>query len=138
MIVLDTSVAVAYMDARDDWHARVLDWFDRLETELVTTPLAMAEMDHIVRGAGGREAARHLHATFQVGLYVPRWWGTALSETLRIAEARPEIGLTDASLVALAGHVGTTRIATLDERHFRHLEPLTGEAAFTLLPADAD
>jgi predicted nucleic acid-binding protein len=44
----------------------------------------------------------------------------------------------DASLVAIAARLGTTDIATLDERHFRTLRPLTGEPAFRLLPADAD
>jgi hypothetical protein len=40
-------------------------------------------------------------------------------------------------LLALAARLETTRIATLDERHFRVIRPLTGEAAFTLLPTDA-
>jgi predicted nucleic acid-binding protein len=48
------------------------------------------------------------------------------------------LGLADASLVAIAGRLGTAEIATLDERHFRALRPLTGEPAFRLLPADAD
>ena len=43
----------------------------------------------------------------------------------------------DASLVALAARLGTTSIATFDERHFRAMQPLTGEPAFTLLPVDA-
>lgn len=48
------------------------------------------------------------------------------------------VRLTDASLVALAGRVETTVIATFDERHFRAMRPLTGEPAFVLLlPADA-
>jgi hypothetical protein len=48
-------------------------------------------------------------------------------------------GITKAELVrrVLAARLQTTRVATLDERHFRALGPLTGEAAFTLLPADA-
>jgi uncharacterized protein len=58
--------------------------------------------------------------------------------TLKVARAREDIGLTDASLVALAAHLGTTRIVTLDHRHFRRLQPLTGEPGFVLLPADAD
>jgi predicted nucleic acid-binding protein len=37
----------------------------------------------------------------------------------------------------VAARMETTRIATLDELHFRVIPPLTGEAAFTLLPADA-
>ncbi len=48
-----------------------------------------------------------------------------------------DIGLTDAALVALARQLGTSTLATLGARHFRALRPLTGEPAFTLLPADA-
>ena len=45
------------------------------------------------------------------------------------------IGLTDASLVVLAARYATTRLLTLDERHFRAIRPLAGDA-FTILPAD--
>lgn len=37
----------------------------------------------------------------------------------------------------LTRRLGTACIATLNERHFRAVRPLTGEAAFVLLPADA-
>lgn len=43
------------------------------------------------------------------------------------------IGLADASIVVLAGRRSTTRILTLDERHFRVIRPLRGRA-FRLLP----
>lgn len=45
------------------------------------------------------------------------------------------IGLADASLVVLAARYRTTRLLTLDERHFRVIKPLTANA-FTILPAD--
>jgi predicted nucleic acid-binding protein len=45
------------------------------------------------------------------------------------------IGLANASLVVLAERYSTTRILTLDERHFRAIKPLHADA-FTLLPAD--
>ena len=46
------------------------------------------------------------------------------------------IGLADASIVVIAARAATTRILTLDERHFRAIRPLRGRS-FTLLPADA-
>ncbi len=46
------------------------------------------------------------------------------------------IGIADASIVVLAAKYGTTRVLTLDERHFRAMRPLHAEA-FTILPADA-
>jgi predicted nucleic acid-binding protein len=58
---------------------------------------------------------------------------------VKVAEryADTRLGLADASLVALAGRLGTIDIATLGERHFRAVRPLAGGTAFTLLPADA-
>jgi predicted nucleic acid-binding protein len=47
----------------------------------------------------------------------------------------PWLGLTDASLVALAGRLRTNRIVTFDD-HFRSLTTPGGEA-FVVLPADA-
>lgn len=44
------------------------------------------------------------------------------------------VGLTDASLVALAEHSRTIDIATLDERHFPRVRPLAGGDALRLLP----
>jgi predicted nucleic acid-binding protein len=45
------------------------------------------------------------------------------------------IGIADASLVILAARYRTTRLLTLDERHFRVVTPLHG-GTFTILPAD--
>lgn len=139
MIVLDTSVVVAYMNRGDGSHEAVRSWIEGGRAELVTTPLAVAEMDHLVARLGGRPAADALRKELRAGAYVVEWWPRALGETLEVVDrhAGMEVGLTDASLVALAGKLGSTRIATLDERHFRTLRPPTGEPAFTLLPADA-
>jgi hypothetical protein len=48
----------------------------------------------------------------------------------------PDTELPDASLVALAGRLRTTRVATLDHRHFRTVTLADGRP-FTVLPADA-
>jgi uncharacterized protein len=45
------------------------------------------------------------------------------------------LGPADASVLVIAGVARTTRLLTLDERHFRSVRPLWGKA-FTLLPAD--
>jgi hypothetical protein len=46
------------------------------------------------------------------------------------------LGLADASVAVIAAKARTTRILTLDERHFRSVRPLWGKT-FDLLPADA-
>ena len=46
------------------------------------------------------------------------------------------IGVADAANVVLADRCRTTRILSLDQRHFRRLRPLWGAEYFTLLPYD--
>jgi predicted nucleic acid-binding protein len=139
LIVLDTSVVLAFMDRRDTNHEHVREWMQAQEQELVTTPLVIAELDHLVSRQGGPGAARALRGDLDDGAYLVEWWPAAIHETIAHARSHEsmELGLTDASLLALAAHLQTIRIATLDERHFRALKPTSGGEAFILLPADA-
>jgi predicted nucleic acid-binding protein len=134
-VVLDTSVVLALMRARDADHERVRDWVAELDEDLVTSPLAVAEMDHHA-AALGPDFSRGLWGDIDSGAYAVRWWADAMTETIEIARRHPEIGLTDASLVALAARLRTDRIATLDLHHFRSLTTADGNG-FVLLPADA-
>lgn len=135
-VVLDTGFVVALMDAGDGHHEPATRWIDGCAEDLITTPLALAEMDHFASSVGGPAAADRLWQQFEVGAFHVRWWASALAETIRIARENRPIGLADASLVALAGDLRTTRVATFDHRHFRALTTPNGEH-FTVLPADA-
>jgi uncharacterized protein len=141
LIVFDTSVVLAFMYRDDRNHERVREWMEGVSDGLCTTPLVLAELDYLIAKQGGSAAARALRTNFESGAYAVGWWRSALQETIEIARRYEsiELGLTDASLVALAAHFETTRIATLDERHFRAVRPASGDAErFTLLPADTD
>jgi uncharacterized protein len=137
VVVLDTSVVVAFMNRRDDDHVRVSEWIEAAEEDLVTRPLVVAEIDHLVSHGGGSAAALAFYEDLASGAYVVEWWQEAMFETVEAARRYQPLGLTNASLLVLAARLETTRIATLDERHFRIVKPLTGQAAFVLLPADA-
>ncbi|MBI5106649.1 MAG: PIN domain-containing protein [Solirubrobacterales bacterium] len=134
-VVLDTSAVVALYDGSDPDHGALAEWVEVADEDLVTTPLALAEMDYLVRRRGGDPGRRALWRDLDAGAYAVRWWADGLAETLRVARRHPFLGLTDASLVALAGIVRTTRIVTLDD-HFRSV-PTPGGEAFVVLPADA-
>ena len=134
-VVLDTGMVVASYDAGDRRHAAAQTWLLASDENLVTTPLAVAEMDHLVARDGGRPATERFWRDLDDGAWAVRWWADGLAETLRIARRHPFLGLTDASLVALAGLLRTNRIATFDP-HFRSV-PTPGGEAFVVLPADA-
>jgi uncharacterized protein len=121
--------------ARDTSHERVRRFIEMLDDDLVTSPLAVAEMDRIAAGLG-LDFNRGLWEDLRSGAYAVRWWADAMVETIAIADTHPEIGLTDASLVALAARLRTDRIATLDLDHFRSLTTPDGQG-FVLLPDDA-
>jgi predicted nucleic acid-binding protein len=139
LIVVDTSVVLAFMDRRDAHHETVARWMQSQDEELITTPLVVAELDHLVFRQGGVAAARALRDDLMDGAYLLEWWPSAIHETIALARRHEgmQLGLTDASLLALAGRLQTTDLATLDERHFRTLKPDFGADSFTLLPADA-
>jgi uncharacterized protein len=137
LTVADTSAFLALISADEDDHEAVARWYEHEPGPLFTTPLAVAEMDDMFRRWGGERAGGLLRTNLGARTLRVEWWPEALETMLKITRGREDVGLTDASLVALAAHLGTTRIATLDHRHFRTLTPLTGEEAFTLLPVDA-
>jgi predicted nucleic acid-binding protein len=136
-VVLDTSVVVALAVADEEDHVAVRDWVMGQKEELVTTPLVLAEVDHVVERRAGRAVADEVLGDFRDEAYRIHWWAQAMLDSFAVlrAERRIGIGLVDASLVALAQHLRTTRIATLDHRHFRCLH--VGGEQFTVLPADA-
>jgi uncharacterized protein len=134
-IVLDTSFVVSLLRSDDESHLAALDWLGATDEDLVTTPLALAEIDHMVTSRlGGQHVAQQVWDDFDNGAYSLRWWAEGLHDTIRIAKQHPFLGLTDASLVALAGILRTNRIATFDQ-HFRSVLTPDGEA-FVVLPAD--
>src|SRR5213080_1866162 len=69
-----------------------------------------------------------------------RWEVPGIGPLLLAAHAvlgdYPVIGLAGAMNVVLAREFRTNVIATLDQRHFRVIRPLTTHSAFHLLPAD--
>jgi predicted nucleic acid-binding protein len=133
-VVLDTNFLIVLHAEQSPDHAVARDWLLSTDEDLVTTPLALSEMDYFVTKYGGESAARVLWDNFDSGAYGLRWWAEGLHETIRIARRYPFLGLADASLVALSGILRTNRIATFDQ-HFRSVLTPDGEP-FVVLPAD--
>ncbi len=132
-IVIDTNIVLALYDRGDEDHRRAVSFYADLDEDIFTTPMVAAEMDHLVRLRAGRAAAMRLWSDFDDGAIQLRWWSSALPEILAIARASPQLGLADASLLALAPVVRSTRIATFDHEHFAAARTTDGEP-FVLLP----
>lgn len=139
LLVLDSSGIVALLDRSDTFHDRVGELLNEDRGPLYLSPCVMQEVDHIVSSRVDPMAAIRFLEDVAVGAYELAPFdrsdvGTAVGVMRRYADMR--LGLADASIVVLAARYRTSRILTLDERHFRAVRPLQG-GAFTVLPADA-
>jgi hypothetical protein len=120
-------------------HRAAADFYEKTDRRFATTPLVLAEVDHLLSSRSRTPAdAGEFHREIRAGTLGVEWWPKLEVQAAEIAEryADLRLGLTDASLVALAARLETNRIATFDERHFRAVEPLSGGSSFVLLPAD--
>jgi uncharacterized protein len=138
VIVLDTSGLLAALDADQRHHERARQVLADDPGPLLLSPFVLAELDYLLLQRVGIQAERELLDEVARGAYDLVAFGAA--EVAAAAEVvggygELRLGLADASVVVIAGAAKTTRLLTLDERHFRAVRPLWGKA-FTLLPAD--
>jgi predicted nucleic acid-binding protein len=106
---------------------------------LILSPFVLAELDYMVNRDSGVGGELKVLADVAAGVYSLAEFSRAdVAQAAGVVERYSDlrIGLADASIVVLAARYGTTRVLTLDERHFRAMRPLHADA-FTILPADA-
>jgi len=139
VIVLDTSGLLAFIDTDQHRHEDVKRSLEADPGPFLLSPFVAAEVDYLLLDRVGPAAELLFLSEVARGAYRLEGFGAEDVEQAAKVIGRYRdlrIGLADASLVILAAKVGTTRLLTLDERHFRAVRSLGGRA-FTLLPADA-
>lgn len=135
MIVADTSGLLALFNAREPAHSTEAAAVAASSDPLVVSPFVVAELDYLVATRMGADAEAAVLRELASGAYE---LATIAADELEICAALvtryrdQDIGVTDASLVALARRYDTRRILTLDRRHFGVVRPLNG-GHFTLL-----
>jgi predicted nucleic acid-binding protein len=137
-LLIDAAPLVALADPGEPTRSAILDALDREPGALVVPAPTTAEIDYMLGRRFGHAARRAFLADLAAGRFavapVEREDYVAILE-LEARYLDLELGLSDCALVVLAARYETTRLLTFDERHFRAVTPLRGEA-FTLLPAD--
>jgi hypothetical protein len=138
VIVLDTSGLLAAIDSSQRRHESARQALESDAGPLLLSPFVLAELDYLLLTRVGVDAEILLLDEVAEGTYRLEGFGR---EDVRAAKELIEryrelgIGIADASIVIIAARVGTNRILTLDERHFRAIRPLRGRT-FQLLPKD--
>lgn len=138
-IVVDAAPLVALADIREPRRGQILEVLEAERGSLFIPAPVTAEVDYLLGQRFGPSARR----AFLKDLYARRYespgldgrdYDAALDLDRRYADLN--LGLADLSVAVIAGKLGTRRLLTFDERHFRVVRPSQG-GAFTLLPADA-
>lgn len=138
MILLDTSGLLAALFSDQNRHAECARALLAAEPPRVISPFVLAELDYLIVKYAGVEAELRLLNEIVSGVYQVATFG--IEDMMRaqyVIEkyADLRIGLADASIVALANRYETRDVLTLDERHFRAMQP-KGRSGFRILPAD--
>lgn len=137
-LVVDASPLVALADRRDRWQPEVERLLRDEPGDLVIPAPVTAEVDYLLGRRLGADARRAFlddlaAGRFTVACLDQEDHGTVVALEQRCADL--DVGLADLSVLITAHRLGTRRIVTFDERHFRALRPLSG-GHFTLLPLD--
>ena len=136
MLVVDTGPLVAYLNRNDPDHARCAELLASRTDELLVTPYVVTEACYLVGKYVGAEAEINLVEAIVAGdltqLDIVAADLSRMAELMRRHRGFP-LGVTDASVVAVAERLKITEVATLDRRHFHAVTP-AHTAALELLP----
>ncbi|GII89369.1 hypothetical protein Ssi03_73590 [Sphaerisporangium siamense] len=138
MLVLDTSGLWAAIDADQRHHEATKRALLRDPGPYLLSPFVLAEIDYLLLTRQGIDRECDLLRDVAAGAYeLVTVTNEDVGRVLTVVEQYRDLAaeVTDASVALLAARYQTTRVLTLDQRHFRPMKPLWGDT-FTILPAD--
>ena len=138
MIVADTGAIIALVDASDVHHEELLSLFEEAPADWVLPWAILPEVDLLLRRHVGAKAERAFLRDLAEGAFSIEWGVEA--DLARAAElctrySALDLGLVDASVMAVAERLGARAIATLDLRDFGTVAII---GAPQLLPRDRE
>lgn len=135
-LILDTSGAIALLNAADDAHEACMR-VAAADFQLIVPPLTLVELDHWCgRSRAGPAFAQFLRDIRDGSYQLANLSVADVQRALDLTEQYRDLdlGIVDASVVALAERLHVTHLLTLDHRDFSVVRPRHC-SALTLLPA---
>jgi predicted nucleic acid-binding protein len=136
-VIVDAGLLFAAADADDRSHAEAVAVLEALETEHLTLPVTVvAEAAWMI----GRRLGRNVEAAFLESVAMGEFSRVDLSDDdwsrvaqLTAGNGGSNLGVIDASVVAVAERLGVTSLATFNRRDFGTVRPRHCES-FQLVP----
>jgi hypothetical protein len=125
-LVLDTGPILALLDAGDLAHAASVAMIEEVREDLVVPTSVLVEIDYWTHKLLGQESWEVFVEDVASGVY--RLEQLTVDDLVRASElerqyAELDLGLVDASVIALCERLGETKVATLDRRDFSVVRP---------------
>jgi hypothetical protein len=135
-IIIDTGIIIALADQGDAWHQRSHDFICDYNGKVIAPSTIIPEACYMLQTYLGQFAEMaFLESVVHREISVETVTVEDLGRSLEILKDYSDlnIGLVDASIVALAERLGISQILTTDRRHFSVIRTKRG-APFELLP----
>jgi predicted nucleic acid-binding protein len=139
-VVCDTGAVYALYDADDLHHSACVGVAKTERGPLFLPIVLLAEIDYLLASRLGRDATVESLESIESGaftLVVPSGEDMVRCRALIVQYRDLPLGLADATVVATAERLQIQRVFTVDQRHFRAIQP-RGMGHFIVLPADQE
>lgn len=125
-LVLDTGIVVALANRHDRHHEACVELVSTAREPLLLPAPTLVEIDYWFHKRFGPDAWHQFVDDIGRGAFIVE--PTAQADLVRAAElqrqyANLDLGLVDASVVALCERLGERKVATVDRRHFSIISP---------------
>ncbi|MBV8846092.1 MAG: PIN domain-containing protein [Bryobacterales bacterium] len=137
-IIADAGGVYGLLNRRDSAHAKLRAAVEQARDRIVIPAPVLGEIDYLLRARIGTQALLRFLSDVQIGAFNVEPLTTNDLErcsALMAKYSNLDLGLNNASVVAIAERLHSRRILTVDERDFRAVVPSSGKP-FRLLPAD--
>jgi uncharacterized protein len=135
-VLVDTGILYALADRNDTWHLRAASFIAESAGRLLVPSSVLPETCYLLNTCLGQEAEiAFLRALINRELFVEQVTTADLSRAIEVMStyADANIGMVDASLIAVAERLKLKKILTTDRRHFAMIKPRHCKG-FQLLP----
>ena len=139
-VVCDTGAIYALYDADDEHHLACRSVVEAERGPLFLPVVLLAEIDYLLTAClGGAAALEFLESIEADAFTLVDLSSEDLSRSRELVAQYHDLplGIADASVVATAERLQIQRLFTVDQRHFRAIQP-RGQGHFIILPADAE
>lgn len=137
-IIADSGAVYGLYDRHDTFHSGLRTAVETARDRIVLPAPVLGEIDYLLRARLGNAALLRFLEDIQEGAFVVEMVTLADLRRCAVLIAKYQdldLGLSDASVVAIAERLGANRILTVDQRDFRAIRSVQGRP-FRLLPAD--